>query len=53
MAKNKNTIEFLGIWEKIYNQDFKPVEFGGFKTGRFEPICSFSKAMVSQNAIRH
>ena len=30
MAKNKNTIEFLGIWEKIYNPDFKPVEFDGF-----------------------
>ena len=29
--RNKNTIEFLGIWEEIYNPDFKPVEFDGFK----------------------
>jgi hypothetical protein len=29
--RNRNTIEFLGIWEKIYNPNFKPVEFDGFK----------------------
>jgi len=27
----RNTIEFLGTWEKIYNDDFKPVKFDGFK----------------------
>jgi hypothetical protein len=29
--RNRNTIEFLGIWEQIYNPDFKPLEFEGFK----------------------
>jgi hypothetical protein len=29
--RNRNTIEFLGIWETIYNPDFKPIEFEGFK----------------------
>tara|TARA_R110002153_G_scaffold228568_1_gene381526 strand:- start:1443 stop:1712 length:270 start_codon:yes stop_codon:yes gene_type:complete len=29
--RNRNTIEFLGIWEKLNNPDFKPVEFDGFK----------------------
>jgi len=29
--RNRNTIEFLGIWEQLYNPDFKPVEFDGFK----------------------
>lgn len=29
--RNKDTIEFLGIWERINNKDFKPVEFDGFK----------------------
>ena len=29
--RNRNTIEFLGTWEKIYNDDFKPVEFEGFR----------------------
>ena len=29
--RNRNTIEFLGIWESLYNPDFKPLEFEGFK----------------------
>ncbi len=29
--RNRNTIEFLGIWERLNNPDFKPVEFDGFK----------------------
>lgn len=30
--RNRNTIEFLGIWEQLYNPDFKPVEFERFKS---------------------
>lgn len=37
--RNKDTIEFLGIWERINNPDFKTPEFEGFKneagTNRF------------------
>ena len=29
--RNRNTIEFLGIWEKINNPQFKPLEFEGFR----------------------
>ncbi len=29
--RNRNTIEFLGIWETLYNSSFKPLEFEGFK----------------------
>jgi hypothetical protein len=29
--RNRNTIEFLGIWESLNNPGFKPVEFDGFK----------------------
>jgi hypothetical protein len=29
--RNKNTIEFLGIWEEIYNTDFNSPEFEGIK----------------------
>ena len=29
--RNRNTIEFLGIWEHLNNPDFNPVEFDGFK----------------------
>ena len=30
--RNRNTLEFLGIWEQIHNQDFKGGEFETFKT---------------------
>ena len=29
--RNKNTIEFLGIWEEMYNSDFNSPEFEGIK----------------------
>ena len=29
--RNRNTIEFLGIWEKLNNPSFNPVEFDGIK----------------------
>ena len=29
--RNRNTIEFLGIWESLYNPMFKPLEFEGFR----------------------
>ena len=29
--RNRNTIEFLGVWEQLNNPDFKPVEFDGFR----------------------
>ena len=29
--RNRNTIEFLGLWEIIHNSNFKPLEFEGFK----------------------
>jgi hypothetical protein len=31
--RNKNTIEFLGIWEEIYNPGFNSLEFEGIKNG--------------------
>ncbi len=29
--RNRNTIELLGFWEIIYNPNFKPLEFEGFR----------------------
>jgi hypothetical protein len=29
--RNRSTIEYLGLWERINNPNFKPVEFDGFK----------------------
>ena len=30
--RNRNTLEFLGTWEQIYNSNFKVVEFDHFKS---------------------
>lgn len=29
--RNRDTIEFLGIWENLYNPNFKHIEFDVFK----------------------
>lgn len=29
--RNRNTIELMGFWEQIYNPNFKPLEFEGFR----------------------
>ena len=29
--RNRSTIEFLGLWEKLNNPDFKPIEFDRFR----------------------
>ena len=31
LLRNRNTIELLGFWEQMYNPNFKPLEFEGFK----------------------
>ncbi len=35
--RNRNTIEFLGVWEQLNNPDFKPVEFDGFRKSDLNP----------------
>jgi hypothetical protein len=29
--RNRNTVEFIGLWETLHNPDFKPVEFDTFR----------------------
>ncbi|MEI6149205.1 MAG: KilA-N domain-containing protein [bacterium] len=29
--RNRNTIEFLGVWERLNNLDFNPIEFDGIR----------------------
>jgi len=29
--RNRETVEFLGIWEQLHNPDFNPIEFDGIK----------------------
>lgn len=29
--RNRNTVEFLGVWEQLYNPDFNPIGFDGIR----------------------
>ena len=51
--RNRTTIEFLGTWELLYNSDFKPIEFDGFKkeAGLNSFILTPTKWIKSTNAI--
>ncbi|MBU5480301.1 KilA-N domain-containing protein [Blautia sp. MSJ-19] len=51
--RNRDVIEFLGLWEKLHNQEFKPLEFEGFKkqAGANSFTMSPKKWIESTNAI--
>lgn len=51
--RNKNTIELLGLWERLHNSDFKLVEFDQFKNeaGFNHFVLSPKKWIESTNAI--
>ena len=51
--RNRNTIELLGFWETIYNPDFKPVEFDGFRkeAGLNSFVLTPKKWIETTNAI--
>ena len=51
--RNRSTLEFLGTWEKIYNPDFKVVEFDHFKSQAGLPsfVLSPSQWVDKTNAI--
>ena len=51
--RNRNTIEYLGTWEFLYNPNFKPLEFEGFRkeAGLNAFTLSPQKWIDSTNAI--
>jgi len=51
--RNRNTLEFLGAWEQIYNNDFKVVEFDHFRqqAGLHTFVLSASEWIEKTNAI--
>ena len=51
--RNRNTIEFLGLWETLYNPNFNPLEFEGFRnqSGLNAFTMSPKKWINSTNAI--
>ena len=51
--RNRNTLEFLGTWEQIYNNNFKVVEFDHFRqqAGLHTFVLSASEWIKKTNAI--
>jgi KilA-N domain len=51
--RNRNTIELLGFWETIYNPNFKPLEFEGFRkqAGLNSFILTPKRWIESTNAV--
>ena len=51
--RNRMTLEFLGAWEQIYNEDFKVVEFDHFRqqSGLHTFVLSVSEWLEKTNAI--
>lgn len=51
--RNRNTVEFLGVWEQLNNPDFNTIEFDGIrsKTGLNTFFLSAKQWITSTNAI--
>lgn len=51
--RNRNTVEFLGIWEQLNNPNFNPLEFEGIKlsTGLNSFVLSTTQWIKATNAI--
>ncbi len=51
--RNRNTIEYLGLWETLYNLKFKPLEFEGFRrqAGLNAFVLSPQKWIEATNAL--
>ena len=51
--RSRDVIEFLGLWERLHNPDFKPLEFEGFKkqAGANAFTMSPKKWLEATNAI--
>ena len=45
--RNRNTVEFLGIWETLHNPNFNPLEFEGFrKLSHFRLLVGLRQLML-------
>ena len=48
--RNRNTIEFLGVWESLYNPSFNRVEFDAFRS-QAERLANPNAIAISQMEI--
>ena len=52
--RNRNTIEYLGLWEYLNNPSFNPIEFEGFKhqgISQHERLLKLNKIAIQQMTI--
>lgn len=52
--RNRNTIEYLGIWEYLNNPNFNPIEFEGFKQQGIpqrERLLKLNKIAIQQMTV--
>ncbi|MCH1942005.1 KilA-N domain-containing protein [Holdemania massiliensis] len=51
--RNRNTIEFLGVWEELHNPDFNRVQFEAVKNeaGLYRFVMTPTKWIKQMNAI--
>lgn len=51
--RNRNTVEFLGVWEQLHNPGFNPIEFDGIRqqTGLNTFILTTKRWIQDTNAI--
>ncbi len=45
--RNRMTIEYLGLWEELYNPDFKPLEFEGFRREVGPPSGNWRRSTIA------
>ena len=50
--RNRNTIEFLGIWETLYNPNFNPLEFEGIRKEAGLVEADYMDSKYLQNVCR-
>ena len=50
--RNRNIVEYLGIWEKLYNDNFNSLEFEGIEkeSGKNSFVLSPKKWIMATNA---
>ena len=51
--RNRETLEFLGIWESLHNPEFKPLEFEGFRMQAGLNAFTMSPKKNTQHATRN
>ena len=50
--RNRNKMEFLGVWERIYNPNFNYGEFATIIGNNWNKICNIANEMAREDVAR-